>query len=452
MRAESDSNAVTSQPQPISHFESVTHSYRLLWIVNLEPRSGEYSGAGLRFINFARELTRSGVAVFFVVNCWPSDDIGEMRDFLSSLERQSVIQGFLITEYSYPRWRGRLGALAFHPGLTDWLMKAVRRGTITRLRSFAEAKRINVCIASDRKLLFAGAALLQALPVVFDWTDSLVLYYLRALRRRLRCRKLRGICGFLRDFQTNLIAEAYYGHRAVLNMIVSPVDQRWLGRTNWCASKNRLIMNGAKPPSSGAQKIPKRLIFSGAMDFAPNYEGAIWFLDNVFPLVLRKHPDAHLVLVGMNPVQELVERASEQVCITGFVQDIGTEIARSSLYVSPLITGSGFKNKIIEAILNGTYVVGTPMSFEFLDVELQHLLTVAESAEEMAGAVTDFLDDPRQFDSRLSELQSRMTSCFSWVARGADLLQLLKEAYSLYFNQKPSLGKPRTADTLTTSD
>lgn len=171
------------------------------------------------------------------------------------------------------------------------------------------------------------------------------------------------------------------------------------------------------------------------MDFAPNYEGALWFLNEVFPLVLNRHPDAKLVLAGMNPIPELVARANEHVEVTGFVENMGAEIARSSLYVSPMISGSGFKNKVVEAVVNGTYVVGTRLSVEFLAPELRQLLAVVRGPEHMAAAINTFLDDPSQFDEKLMRIQMAVRDHFSWHKRSTDLLQLLGHAYRSHFTQ-----------------
>ena len=426
--------------------------YHLLWCVTLHPHNGERSGAGMRFINFARELTRSGVLVYFVVNCWPGEDIQEMRTYLSSLRQEGIIADFHILEYSYPHWRGTMGALAFHPGLANIILKPLRDPAIESVRKFAEANGINLFINSDRMLLFLGPALLDRFPVVCDWTDSLLLYYSRALGTRIRNGKFSGLIGFLRDFQTNLIAEVYYGRRSTFNLLVSPVDKTWMDRTTFCASKNRLVLNGAKIPAHSAEvKIPKRLIFSGVMDFAPNCEGALWFLDKVFPFVLKRHPDATLVVAGMNPPQELRNRASEHVRVTGFVEDMGAEIACSSLYVSPMVSGSGFKNKIIEAILNGTYVVGTRLSVEFLSPELQALLSVVRRPEEMADAISAFLDDPRQFDERLKQIQTAMIAQCSWSNRSLDLLRLLTDAYTYHSGRRLPSGTLEIENTVTIS-
>jgi glycosyltransferase involved in cell wall biosynthesis len=154
----------------------------------------------------------------------------------------------------------------------------------------------------------------------------------------------------------------------------------------------------------------------------------------VFPLVLKKHSDATFVLAGMNPPQELKERANEHIQVTGFVEDMGAEISCSSLYVSPMISGSGFKNKIVESVMNGTYIVGTRLSFEFLPPELRRLLREVEGAEEMAAAINTFLEDPSRFDERLKQIQTVIMSQYSWSNRSSDLLQLLGDAYTSRFS------------------
>lgn len=433
--------------------EGSDNRYRLLWLVILDPDRGECSGAGMRFINFARELTSAGVLVYFAVNCWPGQDIQSMREYLACLKEQKVIAGSLILQYRYSHRQGTMGALAFHPGLTNFVLKSVRSAAVDSIWKFAEANEINVFINSDRMLLFLGPALAGRLPVICDWTDSLVLYYLRALNRRIRGLDYKGLIGFLRDFQTNLIAEGYYGRRSTFNLVVSPVDKEWLNRTNFCASKNRLIMNGAKMPAySAVVKTPKRLIFSGVMDFAPNYEGALWFLDKVFPLVLNRHPDATLVLAGMNPPRELQERANKRVQVAGFVEDMGAEISCSSLYVAPMISGGGFKNKIVEAITNGTYVVGTRLSVEFLAPEIRKLLSVVRTPEEMARAINAFLDDPSQFDERLKQVRAAIISQFSWSNRTLELLHLLADAYAVHFRPSPVSERLEIAKAAMTGD
>ncbi len=399
----------------------------------------------MRFLNFARELSRGGARVYFAVNVWEGDDSSTLQGFLDKLKRDGVIAGSILTNYRYSAGQGRLGALAFYPGLTNWLLRDVRRQPGESLLRFVKENQITAAIVSDRKLLFLGETLQTALPTLYDWTDSMALYYWRALQSKLQKREFQGILGFLRDYQTNLIAEAYYGRRASLNMIVSPVDKAWLDRTNLKAARNRVWMNGTNTEiGAPVAKVPKRLIFSGAMDYPPNYEGALWFLNEVFPLVQKRHPDAEFVIAGINPVPELAARETQHVQITGFVPDLGAEIARSTLYVAPLLSGGGFRNKIIEAIMQGTYLIGTPMSVEFLPSAFRNQLSIADTAEQMASSIVSYLDDPAQYDQRLKELREMVISQFSWRGRTQDLAHFLAEAEAIHAIQRG--GRPLAAD------
>jgi glycosyltransferase involved in cell wall biosynthesis len=171
-------------------------------------------------------------------------------------------------------------------------------------------------------------------------------------------------------------------------------------------------------------KVPNRLIFSGNMDFAPNYEAALWFLDRVFPLVRQQIPEARIAIVGPNPVAELRARANDHVEITGFAPDLNQEIACSALYIAPLITGSGFKNKIAEALANGTYVVGTSTAAEFLEPGIRKLLTIVDEPAHMAEAIVRFLRDPAQYDEATTRLCDTVRERFTWGQRAAELAGL----------------------------
>ena len=187
-----------------------------------------------------------------------------------------------------------------------------------------------------------------------------------------------------------------------------------------------MLLNGVRMPDHPhpIPKLPNRLIFSGNMDFPPNYEAALWFLKHVFPLVRQQIPEARIAIVGPNPVAELRAYASDHVEVTGFAPDLNLEIARSALYIAPLITGSGFKNKIAEALANGTYVIGTSMATEFLESSIRDLLIVANEPGQMADAIVRFLRNPAEYEERTARLRSTVREQFTWRQRASELAAL----------------------------
>lgn len=223
--------------------------------------------------------------------------------------------------------------------------------------------------------------------------------------------------------------DGYYARQSTANLLVSPIDQRAMSRISGTAAKNFTILNGVALPRKPVRpaKLRNRLIFTGNMNFPPNCNAALWFLDNVFPLVRVEVPDAGLVLAGANPPQVLQRRASPNVMVTGYVKDLSQEIAQSSLYVAPLKSGSGFKNKIVEAVVNRTYPVATSVAVEFLDPYTRSLIAVADSPQEMAETIVRLLRDPAACEVRLEKLYEHVSANFSWAKRTEELLEMVEQ-------------------------
>jgi glycosyltransferase involved in cell wall biosynthesis len=188
-------------------------------------------------------------------------------------------------------------------------------------------------------------------------------------------------------------------------------------------ARNAVINNGV---SLGiAEEKPRtrqrRLIFTGTMSFPPNYHGAIWFIDNVMPLLVRRDPTIQLVIAGQEPVPELLARSSGNVTVTGGVASVKAEIEQSLLYVAPLISGTGFRNKVVEAINCGIYVIGTSLALDFLDDGLREKLSEAATPAEFADRIFEFLADPTAFDARIAEATRILREKYSWKNRSREL-------------------------------
>ena len=96
------------------------------------------------------------------------------------------------------------------------------------------------------------------------------------------------------------------------------------------------------------EKINHDILFWGAMYRAENYDAAIWFIDNVMPLL--EDTDIRFIVAGNRPPEILKSRKNDRIIITGFVEDETPYFSNSLCFVSPLLTGAGIKVKIIEAL------------------------------------------------------------------------------------------------------
>jgi glycosyltransferase involved in cell wall biosynthesis len=224
------------------------------------------------------------------------------------------------------------------------------------------------------------------------------------------------------------LLERHYGRRVDANLVVSPVDKRWMDGVNGRPAANRVLLNGVRAgPPPRVDRVPGRIVFSGNMDFPPNVQAALWFIDRVLPRIVERRPDVTFVVAGANPVEELRARAGRHVHVTGFVDDMPAELARSELYVAPLVSGGGFKNKVVEAIAAGTYVVATSIAAEFLPPAARDQLVVADAPAAMADAVLACLDAPERYAPRLATLRRMIEEDFDWGSRTDELIALLHE-------------------------
>jgi glycosyltransferase involved in cell wall biosynthesis len=396
---------------------------RILWLIDLDYQFELRHGASLRFFNLAHELIAQGHDVYFATRHKPTDDPVLKARYLEQLREERFISGHVEVEYAPRTAVRRLAQLAIHPALVNALLRRSQRPVCERIETFVQTHGIDVSIVSNRALLFLVPRLRRALPLLIDWIDSMTLFWLREIRLQLGKGRLAPIPYRLRRLGETYLEERYYGRQCELNLTVSPVDKHCLDLITRRPQRNRVLMNGVRvPPAADVAPMKHRLIFFGNMDFPPNYEGAIWFVDHVLPLLRQRHPDIVFVIAGANPVPQLMARRSANVIVTGFVDDLAVEIAKSQLGVAPLMSGGGFKNKIIEAIAAGRYVAGTSRAVEFLDRTTRSHLLVGDTPSALAGHILSYLENPQRFQPALETLRQVVLAEFSWANRAQELL------------------------------
>jgi glycosyltransferase involved in cell wall biosynthesis len=416
-----------------------TPKLKVLWFIDVDYRYGMNHGGNLRFFNLSKELLARGHEVYYVVRRGEADDLSERERYLDDLKGQKIITGYFEIDYGYPSLPRKLGSLIGHPGVVNRLLGKYQKAAKDRINGIIEREGIDLCIFCDRKMLFILPEVRRSVNTIIDWVDSFVLYRVREAKVCLKTREFSRLWTSLRYLIDALLQERYYGKLSFANLAVSPVDKLCLDRVNRVPQRNRVLLNGVKTNGVGPSpdKISNRIIFSGNMDFPPNYEAAIWFIDNVLPLLLEQRGDIKFVVAGANPVEELSKRAGEHVEVTGYVDDMRQEIARSALYVAPLISGGGFKNKVAEAVTAGTYIVATSMAVEFLAARIREHLLIADAPREMAARVIDFLDNPRAYEERLKTVRKIVEEEFQWGGRAEDLISLARETSNSHKGSGP---------------
>ena len=139
---------------------------------------------------------------------------------------------------------------------------------------------------------------------------------------------------------------------------------------------------------------PFTLLFLGSFRHLPNVEALQWFLREVFPRIRKEEPRARLVIVGSDPPPRHSLRDSEAIEMIGFVEDVREPLMRYSLFVCPILAGSGVRVKLLEAFAAGIPVVSTRLGAEGLADQDGDICALADDPAAFAGHVVRMLRNP----------------------------------------------------------
>jgi len=131
------------------------------------------------------------------------------------------------------------------------------------------------------------------------------------------------------------------------------------------------------------------------MDWDPNEDGIVWFLNEIYPRIRRTAPNANLAIVGRNPSSRLRALASHQpdVDLTGRVSDVRPYLSEAEVVIVPLRVGGGTRIKIPEAMAMSKAVVSTTIGAEGLPFRNSREICIADKPEDFAESVIALLHD-----------------------------------------------------------
>ncbi|TVR97334.1 MAG: glycosyltransferase [Rhodospirillales bacterium] len=273
-----------------------------------------------------------------------------------------------------------------------------------RIRDVIEREHVDLIHAWGRhEYQFLTAA---SVPTLYDLCDALSIQAQQqtstpfSLRHRLRCLRLKR-------------HEAHIVKRHT-TVFVSDVDADFFVERHDCHTiPNGVDIHYFTP--NACEGLSSSIIFSGVMNFYPNVDAVLYFATNVFPLVKSRMPSAAWYIVGRDPTPEIQAlHAPPDIIVTGFVDDLREHVGRAQVVICPMISGSGIKNKVLEAMALGRAVVSTPSGVAGIDFTDGTHLWVAESAESFAARVVQLLGDSAARE-RIGQAARRLVEArYSW--------------------------------------
>jgi glycosyltransferase involved in cell wall biosynthesis len=148
-----------------------------------------------------------------------------------------------------------------------------------------------------------------------------------------------------------------------------------------------------QPPGEGIS-----IGYIGSLDWTPNQEGLLWFLEKVWkPLI--KHGNVKFHVAGRNapPWLEKILQNTWDLIYEGEVEDSQTFMLNHPVLVVPLFSGSGMRVKIVEGMALGRIIISTPLGIEGLPVNDKKNILIAVDSKSFQEILTGIIADPEKY-------------------------------------------------------
>lgn len=373
------------------------------------------NGSKIRILNLLRGLGRHHSVTLLGFADQPDADL-EAPEIRAVCENVQIIPW---KEYDPYHWRAVAGLFSLTPrSLVDTFSPAMAEKIMQAL----SAKTFDLVIASQLSMA-AYFPYFEGVPVLFEELELALAYEDPRQNPSRMQRLLRTLTWFKFRFYISRLLKTF---RAVT--VVSEKERDLVIRNFPDVKKISVIPNGIDMDEYAGVALepkPNTLIFTGSFRYPVNYEAMVWFVSEVFPLVLDEIPDAELIITGEH--LDLPLPSQKNIRLTGYVDDVRQWIATSTVALAPLWSGGGTRLKILEAMAIGVPVVATSKGAEGLNAQNGEHLLIADSPEEFAGHITKLLHDRILVNRITSNARKFVREKFDWDVVMPKFLHLVEQ-------------------------
>ncbi|MFT6373048.1 MAG: glycosyltransferase involved in cell wall biosynthesis [Gammaproteobacteria bacterium] len=132
-----------------------------------------------------------------------------------------------------------------------------------------------------------------------------------------------------------------------------------------------------------------------------NIKSILWFIEEVMALILKKHSNFKLLIQGAITKNSRLYRndtviqyvSNHSLVLSGFVEDISDVYAQADFIICPIVSGSGMKIKVVEALAHAKAVVATPIALEGYSLRNNVDVLKAATASEFSESINRLLTE-----------------------------------------------------------
>ncbi len=169
-------------------------------------------------------------------------------------------------------------------------------------------------------------------------------------------------------------------------------------------------------PELKFSETEKAISFMGTLSWEPNIDGLVWFLEKVWPLIVKKDPEVVFYIMGKDPDSRIIQAISkdQRIKLTGFIENLDDYLKKTRAYIAPLRFGSGMKVKVLEGLYRGVPCVSTSVGAEGLELENEKHIFINDDEYQFASYCLKLLQDDETWEKLSSESRKVAAEKYLW--------------------------------------
>lgn len=141
------------------------------------------------------------------------------------------------------------------------------------------------------------------------------------------------------------------------------------------------------------------IVFTGNMAYPPNINAVEYLAYQILPIVWKRLPNVKLYVAGATPDPRVKKTASENIIISGWIDDMREAYSKSKIFIAPMRIGTGLQNKLLEAMSMKLPCITTSLANNSLHAEINKEILIGDNENQLAEHIITLLTDKEKADT-----------------------------------------------------
>lgn len=189
-----------------------------------------------------------------------------------------------------------------------------------------------------------------------------------------------------------------------------------------------ILPNGVNTQYFTPMKVNKKydIGFVGNMGYRPNILATMFLANSILPELKKDNKNIKVLIAGARPAWRVKKLQDKNIEVSGWLEDIRIAYSEIKVFVSPIFTGIGQQNKILEAMAMEIPVITTSTVNNAIGAEDGKNILIADNKDEFYYSISKILHDPILDQSIGEEGRRFILENYNWDIQKENILKIFK--------------------------